>query len=597
MAAQITHPTLSRSIGALLLTALSATALAGLAGPPSASAFEAKGRVRYAYRSCATAGDSKFTGLGAAMIVLRDPQTADLVAVTQTDPAGHFSVEVGSRAVTARVILDSPEEFTVTRKAAHPYSYPLGEFTRKEPSRSSAFTSEDASGAMNIFNALAVGAGVAGDLAFQAGPVTAVFDPDRDLKPNNDLPGVGSWYSVAQNRLFIDANGRRNGDEWEPWVALHEYGHHILNSLHAVGGKTTTSGSHHGDIAYPDAPGLAWSEGFADAFGTLAQDSSPLYGAASGVAMRGCHVNDDLGATPPVPTPPPNNPQYNETAAASVIWGLSSYLGGGEDIDSRAAGIRSLVRVARGFYRPPEDMYDVRAALTSAPEAEASPVDHERIDKIFGARGHMAWGKGLAIASTANSDGISQLHLRLEGPGYQGCAVSDRTSTFTPQGTTDPYPGVMVPGALDYTWQDDCLIWSADAESGDPDDEPGAPTEEGADSGELLFAFPLRPNGGQRTGSYKLYATWLCQDIPPAGDHPGSFCDSGLQHAATVCTPVNSNFFDPCSGNPVGSSLATITLARNQPDRLLLEFTADGRYCKLFGDGGAVDCATGTAWR
>jgi hypothetical protein len=224
-------------------------------------------------------------------------------------------------------------------------------------------------------------------------------------------------------------------------------------------------------------------------------------------------------------------------------------------------------------------------------------VDHERIDKIFGARGHMSWGKGLVIVPTASSDGVSQLHLRLENPGYGECAVSDRTSTFTPQGTTDGYPGVLVPGALDYTWHDDCLIDSADAESGDPDDDPGGPPEDGTDLGELLIAFPLLPNGGQRAGSFKLYATWLCQDIPPEDEDPGSLCDFGLQHEAVVCTPVNSNFSAPCARNPsVGSSSATMTLERNAAERLILEFTADGRYCKLFGNGGPVDCTTGQAW-
>lgn len=567
-----------------------------LASAPTAPAFVAKGRVSYGYRLCTRAQHVHREDLQGGLVQFFNH--GNVVASTQTDSGGRFSAEVGPKPVTARVVLDSPGRFFVTPNGSKPYSFLLGDFSRKDPSvpRGVGFTHEGAGGSMNIFNAMQVGANVAGPLAEEAGRVPVIWDPDRRLRASIDLTNSRTFYDIAHRRIVIDGAGKRNGDEWEPWVVLHEYGHHLLFSLHAVGGTPTNPGNrpHYPSQGYPAAPALAWSEGFADAFATLAQDSAgDLYGTPVGWADRGCHQFMDLGAGRPVPTPPVLDVQYNETAAASVIWGLSSLLGGGDDLTLRAAGLRMLVRIARGHYRPPEDMHDVRDALTSVPGVEETPADHDKIDRIFGERGHMAWGRSAAVALASDSGGVFQLHLQLTGPaGYQNCEVTDDFGTYMQQGTGEgPFPGTMVPGGLDYTWQDDCLIFSADSTlNATPDGPAGGPI-----NGAFLLSFPFFSGGGHRSGPYKLSATWLCQDVPPNEGYPGSQCPAGAKYAVVECNVVSSGPIDVCPSNSVGSSLQMVTLENGTP-RLLLEFTADGRECWLHGDDPLRDCTIGKSW-
>jgi hypothetical protein len=68
------------------------------------------------------------------------------------------------------------------------------------------------------------------------------------------------------------------------------------------------------------------------------------------------------------------------------------------------------------------------------------------------------------------------------------------------------------------------------------------------------------------------------------------------EHQTLACTPVNPSWFDLCSRIPVGSSEIPVTLVRNADEKLLLEFTADGRECWLYGDQPLRDCTTGKAW-
>src|SRR5215208_4538878 len=147
MAAQTPHPALSRFIGVLLFALLAALPV-GLARPSGAAAFEAKGTISYGYRLCANVSKADPQRLRGAHVDFLD-RDGDLAGVATTDGAGHFSAKVGNQAVTAEVVLETPGKFKVVRKGNDPYSFKLGEFTRKNPSKSVGFTADGPGGAMN----------------------------------------------------------------------------------------------------------------------------------------------------------------------------------------------------------------------------------------------------------------------------------------------------------------------------------------------------------------------------------------------------------------------------------------------------------------
>jgi hypothetical protein len=79
-----------------------------------------------------------------------------------------------------------------------------------------------------------------------------------------------------QHQLWLD--GSDSEGYWATPVTAHELGHYVMCAFGAPPGE---AGSHY--IGLATNPGLAWSEGFATFFGSLARDSSLYYSKQGGV--------------------------------------------------------------------------------------------------------------------------------------------------------------------------------------------------------------------------------------------------------------------------------------------------------------------------
>ncbi|MBM4372603.1 MAG: hypothetical protein FJ098_13160 [Deltaproteobacteria bacterium] len=187
-------------------------------------------------------------------------------------------------------------------------------------------TADSAGPAFNLFDAVSA---AARELAVRYGPL-----PGLDVVWSAGLSHpCGSCYLPFAAAILV-GGGETDPDHWDDSVVLHELGHWFEDSLSA---STSPGGAHDGTPTWPD---LAWSEGFASAFGQGFL-GSPVYvdsladsawsmdlermGGSHAWGTEGGHLEDDV----------------SENLVAAVLWDLQD--DGAEPHDALAAGLLRIL--------------------------------------------------------------------------------------------------------------------------------------------------------------------------------------------------------------------------------------------------------------
>jgi hypothetical protein len=426
--------------------------------------------------------------------------------------SGQFDVQLGgSGPITAYVELKSDFATIKPFGATNPYRIPV----KLHPGANDVrIIRTDQGAAANVATEIDHAARFAHDV-LPAGatlpPVTVLLRYTTNF--SHDETSVGpTHYDPNGPTIEIDNDpeNRTYPDEWEQSTILHEYGHHVLWSLANPGERAVAT--HEASEIYPNLPGLAWSEGFADAFPALVTGKPQI--------TRDCKVLQDLAATPATPSSTDrvviDQAQYNETQAAGVIWHLVTLHG--QSRQSRAAGTSALLTAARAFKaRPgaghyPQSMREVRDALVGSPLEPDTLAGHDAIEKVF-ADDHMGWGIAFDIEDTDNETTTfgQYLHLSLSSP--YGTCEDPRSGVPGPIRFQEPLDGVpsvtwdggVVHGPLGSTWRDDCLIASGPAQN----QNPGGLENHGV----LNLFFPYLDKQRHASAPFKLYGTFKCDEL------------------------------------------------------------------------------------
>jgi hypothetical protein len=499
--------------GLALLAGTPVRAHARVDAKPHAS--EVFGTIRYANEACP--GEEKEPWVQGATIVL------ERHGYRKASPVefGTFDVKLGgSGSIKAYVELKSQFATITPFGANHPYRIPVNLHAGENEV---LIRQKGQSAAANVATVIDHGAFFAKE-TLPAGAtlpaVTVLLRYTTDF--SHDETSVGDTAYYPKRRTIEIDNDPKHPTykyEWESFAILHEYGHHVLDSLADAG--SLQGGQHTLVGVYPDRPALAWSEGFADAFSALVTGPPRL--------TFQCRLIADIEATPATPSSKDpveiDRAQYNEIQAAGVIWHLVNIGGGSRDVR-----MRQLLTAARAFKgragagHYPESMREVRDALVGSPLEPDTLAGHDAIDKIF-SDDHMGWGVAFLIDDVVidnEGDDIGSfgqyLHLTLVGP--YGTCEDPRRFGFHLETPITGFPGLtwdggFVQGGLDSTWKDDCFIASGPAY----DDLPHGLEN----NGELELSFPFLPEQRHANGEFKLYATFHCDPFaaqPPCG---GSF--------------------------------------------------------------------------
>ncbi|HYH60037.1 MAG TPA: hypothetical protein VD790_12575 [Thermoleophilaceae bacterium] len=431
-----------------------------------------------------------------------------VVARTRLSDLGRGSTQVpaGAGAVSAWLELES-DRLKVSPDHDDPYRIWLGTAKPGENLFSVALNATNEEGERERFQAGALNVwstshrGV--ELAHMANPgkdklldqLSVRWRLNRDFKrPKEDLQW--SYYMPKGNDApeGITIDGRKNAGnepphEWQDGIILHEVGHWLHYRVALPAGSYPEE--HFMDKSYPKHPLVAVSDGFANAYATLAAGSSE-------VVFHGCK--------PQAIAEPPKKPirpaQYNERHAAAAFRGAVQQLANGFDTESVGRGLRKLLGAMRDWQwqdTHPSTMREVRDALL---ETERTEQDHYDLSNRFAYAG-LQWGLRIEVAIDdprfKGQYAEDRIVLTLDGPG-RTCRVNgqpDREYDF------DTYPfgwhGHRGPnGDIDHTWTDDCL-----GTGGDWDDR----------SSILWLDYPyVRDKQPLYETPYRLKARYECKD-------------------------------------------------------------------------------------
>lgn len=545
-----------RAGAALVLLVVGAALVPGAARASNDRWTKVFGSVAYAKRDCELSETSALVPLPGAKLELDRALTAPVI--TTLSATGTFKTSIGGRGpIHAFVILDGPRIEVAPKtvgKAA--YRLKLGVLTAGR-NDSVEIRADLPAGAANIWTVLNQGASVAAKVSPVTVPkVTARWRDDADLQPSMiDLsPGTAYWRGTRS--IFLDGQGAHS-DQWETWVILHEYGHHLLR---AVADPQSPGGNHKAGQVWPDKQELAWSEGFADAFPTIVTGDPNM--------SRACIEQLDLDATPATPLPDdPRLAQYNEVAIAGVVWKVSQHFGNGD----AQLGLKRLLAALHTFRydgHPPHSLREVRDALITGGLEQDSPDEHTAIDGIFAAE-NIGWGQDVQVAFDDSRDegarAHMKIHLVLTGP-YGTCQVTGDDVNPPPQplvGSQDWWYGdIGVEGGLQYTWQDECLVSGGNA---DPSEDQGILNSL------LWLKFPYLAGEEHLSGNFTLTAQYVCSDDTPLGKPP----------EPDMCTPdrkvdviVTSGLADPVEEDGID--------LQQGADTKILYFNATGNVCTVY---------------
>jgi hypothetical protein len=375
--------------GAAALALSTGLASAGSSAPAKKRAprWIVSGTVTYAKRACFRAGGAGPAALAGAQVVVTPAKGRPGVGVL--DAAGHFRVRVrGTGPLMGYVELEG--RYLSVRpdlRGSVPYKLDMGRLVAGRSFRTNRvyFDSLGDAGAASIWTILNFGARAArGISSKKLNPIRVLWRYKADLRTwIRDQDGSAYIYQRRLDDPTITVGGFASGakrDEYESSVLLHEYGHHVLDSV-ADPGPESTDPKHSFTSIHRDRPAVAWSEGFAHAFAAIVRADSRI--------MLGCQQVADLGVAPATPAPKdPRFAQYNEVAVGGAVWQLAKYFGGLKPI------VQALATYRRDGH-PPRDFRDARDSLIAGGLEKTGPQFFD-VDQILRQRG-IAWDISVAL--------------------------------------------------------------------------------------------------------------------------------------------------------------------------------------------------------
>lgn len=127
----------------------------------------------------------------------------------------------------------------------------------------------------------------------------------------------GGYYTPSAQVIRL-----RDGDQYDPSVILHEYGHHVMNIV--KGGMPPSSGGAHSWFS-SYTPGLAWSEGWATYSGQSTLNST-VYSDTPGAGQSGQLIVDIENTTGNFPSATAGS--TTESSVLSCLWDMYDNLAG-----------------------------------------------------------------------------------------------------------------------------------------------------------------------------------------------------------------------------------------------------------------------------
>jgi hypothetical protein len=534
------------------------------------------GDVTYDRRTCRTSGTTK-TPLSSARIDLVPTQGNTVQA--RLDDAGHFQTTdpvSGTLPVKAYLVLDGPRVKVKpdTNLVSDAYQISLGdvivskvtsgtqtiEFKPLHVAAGAAGSDpgiEAATGAANIYSQLAHGAKVVDGATPQGVTIPKItarwrWTSDFTTWLGDDNP---SRYVDGADQIIIGGHHTppTQRDEYEQYVVLHEYAHHVIKYVADPGPTSTgpTHGAHNTHTVHPpfplangttdspgnDLPALPWSEGFADSIvAAVTGDPTPSIGCEDTAdytqkpAVGRNQPGDPLEAAPKAPFQ--HLAQYNETAIGGVLWGLLNKLGNGKP----AAGLAPLFAA---FHKTvPHSMRQAREALVKDGSIETTADQDQEISEIFADQG-IGWGFRVGGANGPDYFQLAatpELQGRITGP-YGTCVVTDEGSTDRGGAPADFIQGDILAGTggIPYAWQDDCFSNT----DGTPDGDFGS----GDGAAIVLFPYDGASGNGEFTVSERFTCSGDAQVPCPASLHESAMpISAGYRWWRTGHAPPNLVF-------------------------------------------------------
>lgn len=536
------------------------------AGGTSASSALAAGRtvsgqVLYGFQACTSASVSSQVGVPAAELLLR-PARGPAISM-RLDSGGHFRVRVpNALPVKAWLVLSSSQlAVAPLESGAGAYHIPLGAIAFRHGRalvlrRRLVLTTARYDGAANVWTVLHQ----AGVVATSASPVHLPALTAR-WTYGEDLTAGTTHYEPSRRTIFVGAVPVTTAlGEWEPTVLFHEFGHFLLDT---VAPSNSPGGDHAFNSVEPQAPALAWDEGFADAFAAIMQRDP--------VVKVNCRWQADMSTAPAHPLPStklangtlvadPNaqsEAQYNEGAIAGTLWHLAEYLAPG----SPQKALKPILSALHAH--PADSMRAFRDALAEDPQIESTATQQDVIDGIFSDQS-IGWGIGVLDDFYGNAPGIAsagctiaenncyvEVGFKVDGPSpYDPCKLANDLLDPLPPYWSGTINGVQAgfvgsPGGLGFAPQSGCQTTTDGFASG--------ATDPGQDPGEwnYLIGFPYAP-GASLDAKFTLSVMVSCIDATdsdttncPTSDTEELDLANGFDYSATGVGYIADNWPPP----------------------------------------------------
>jgi len=431
-----------------------------------------------------------------AVVELRDADAPDtLVGIGRTDAGGAFCVGVAIKPLSNRVFVRVKADASVTGSglpATRLYSvdyagdiyYADTPATTVTPGTARVLSTfrirEDtpwkqaqiggsvsfAGGAFNILDVVTGGAQFVRDRWHRGLPTLATVWQDRQTQ------GLGTFFVPQSNIIHIKGEVQSDSDEYDDDIILHEFGHF---TMHALAKDTSPGGTHFINGNTQDMR-LAWSEGWANFFSTMARDADPsrfsnrsgvrgsiidaLFTEGAGRSLRFAFEVVTPDAFVPDLTTPDNQPTpvnrtlfqhrvvfgSSEVSVASALWDI--YAGRGSVPGIGRDGILNVVEEI-GAEDPADTTFTTfwGAFETLYPAAAGALLDTMTGDRLLS----LSWDAEGADDTIAEVDALTGTeHAAHDFPGVFAGSAELRSNghTLFPEGDVDLFR-VVVDGESD----------------------------------------------------------------------------------------------------------------------------------------------------
>jgi hypothetical protein len=210
----------------------------------------------------------------------------------------------------------------------------------------------------------------------------------------------------------------------------------------------------------------------------------------------------------------------------------------------------------------PQSARDLRDALITG-GLERDAQHHNDFDTAFGGQ-QIDWGMRVQVRiDDPREDGanvLDKVHLAVTGGGYN-CEVTDEHQQDTPHdltGTDLQWYGTVVPGPLDWTWQDDCLTAGGNA---------SADGSSCCANSIVWIAFPY-PGPDRNAEPIEVKASYVCKDK----ESDGNPADAHFYR----CTSDRRVDVDVTHGLGVGTQQQSQTTVLDATPKAVVTFTPGG---------------------